>query len=116
MPYYRFVAYTSNANAEDLGSMEFRDDVEALAFGNQVIRDLIGTRAEHYYGWPLHIAEGERALPSIPANRGGHRRTRWTRSLSSSGRLMEKPHASRIRLRMRRCTKPKSSCASTAVI
>ena len=46
----------------------FRDDVEARAFGNQVIRDLIGTRAEHYYGWTLDIAEGERALPSMPAN------------------------------------------------
>ena len=48
--------------------MEFRDDVEARAFGNQVIRDLIGTRAEHYYGWTLDIAKGERALPSMPAN------------------------------------------------
>ena len=48
--------------------MELRDDVEARAFGNQVIRDLIGTRAEHYYGWTLDIAEGERALPSMPAN------------------------------------------------
>jgi hypothetical protein len=66
MPHYRFVAYTSNSNAEDLGFMEFRDDAEACAFGNQVIRDLIGTRAEHYYGWTLDIAEGERALPSIP--------------------------------------------------
>jgi hypothetical protein len=42
--------------------MEFRDDVEARAFGNQVIRDLIGTRAEHYYGWTLDIAEGEAAI------------------------------------------------------
>ena len=42
------------------------DEVEARAFGNQVIRDLIGTQAEHYYGWTLDIAEGERALPSIP--------------------------------------------------
>ena len=66
MPYYRYVAYSSNSKAEDLGSMEFRDDVEARAFGNQVIRDLIGTRAEHYYGWTLDIAEGERGLPSIP--------------------------------------------------
>jgi hypothetical protein len=47
MPYYRYVAYSSNSKAEDLGSMEFRDDVEARAFGNQVIRDLIGTQAEH---------------------------------------------------------------------
>ena len=53
MPYYRYAAYSSNSKAEDLGSMEFRDDVEARAFGYQVIRDLIGTRAEHYYGWTL---------------------------------------------------------------
>ena len=66
MPYYRFVAHTSNSNAEDLGSMEFRNDVEARAFANQVIRDLIGTQAERYLGWTLEIAEGERALPSIP--------------------------------------------------
>src|SRR3981081_2925868 len=66
MPYYRFVAYTSNSNAEDLGSMEFRDEVEARAFANQVIRDLIETQAELYLGWTLDIYEGERALPSIP--------------------------------------------------
>jgi hypothetical protein len=58
MPYYRFVAYTNNSNAEDLGSMAFRDDVEARAFASQVIRDLIGTRAERYFGWTLEIAEG----------------------------------------------------------
>jgi hypothetical protein len=68
MPYYRHVAYSSNSKAKDLGSMEFRDDVEARPFDNQVIRDLIGTRAEHYYSWTLDIAEGERALPSMPAN------------------------------------------------
>ena len=45
--------------------MEFRDDAEARAFASQVIRDLIGTQAERYYGWTLDIAEGERALPSI---------------------------------------------------
>ena len=66
MPYYRYVACSSNSKAEDLGSMDFRDDVEARAFGNQVIRDLTGTRAEHHYGWTLDIAEGERGLPSIP--------------------------------------------------
>ena len=66
MPRYRFVAYTSNSNAEDLGFMEFRDDAEARAFASQVIRDLIGTQAERYYGWTLDIAEGERGLPSIP--------------------------------------------------
>ena len=66
MPYYRFVAYTSNSTAEDLGSMEFRDDVQARAFANQVIRDLIGTQADRYLGWRLDIAEGERTLPSIP--------------------------------------------------
>ena len=31
-----------------------------------MIRDLTGTRAEHYYGWTLDIAEGEIGLPSIP--------------------------------------------------
>ena len=30
------------------------------------IRDLIETQAELYLGWTLDIAEGERALPSIP--------------------------------------------------
>jgi hypothetical protein len=66
--YYRHVAYSSDSKAKDLGSMEFRDDVEARALGNRVIRDLIGMRTEHYYGWTLDIAEGERALPSMPAN------------------------------------------------
>jgi hypothetical protein len=44
--------------------MEFRDDVEARAFGNHVIRDLIGTRAEHYYGWTLDIKLRFPAFPS----------------------------------------------------
>jgi hypothetical protein len=37
MPYYCHVAYSSHSKAKDLGSMEFRDDVEARAFDNQVI-------------------------------------------------------------------------------
>jgi hypothetical protein len=66
MPYYRFIANTSNSSAEDLGSKEFRDDVEARAFGNRVIRDLTRTQAEFYVGWTLDIFEGERALRSVP--------------------------------------------------
>jgi hypothetical protein len=54
MPYYRFVAYC-NSKAEYLGSMEFRDDVEARAFAKQVIRDLIGKKAERYIGWTMDI-------------------------------------------------------------
>ena len=41
---------------------------------------------------------------------------RWRRSLSSYGRLMGKPRASRIQLRKRHCTKRKSSCVSMDVI
>ena len=66
MPYYSYVAYSSNSKAEDLGSMEFRDDVEARAFGNQVIRDLIGTQAEHYYGWTLDMLRVSVRFPACP--------------------------------------------------
>jgi hypothetical protein len=66
MPYYRFVAYTSNSTAEELGSMDLIDDADAHAFGNRLIKDLTETQADFYVGWTLDIAEGERALPSIP--------------------------------------------------
>jgi hypothetical protein len=67
---------------------------------------------------PSRVVRGcyRRSRARRAANQGGHRRTRWKRSLLSSGRLMGKPSASHIQLRMRHCTRPKSSCASMGAV
>jgi hypothetical protein len=67
MPAYRFVVRNSNATEiEGLGGMALADDGKALAFGKQVIRDLMREGAEQYAGWTMNVAEDERAVASIP--------------------------------------------------
>jgi len=46
--------------------MALADDGKALAFGKQVIRDLVRDGAEQYAGWTMNVAEDERAVASIP--------------------------------------------------
>jgi hypothetical protein len=46
--------------------MALADDGKALAFGRQVIRDLMREGAEQYAGWTMNVAEDERAVASIP--------------------------------------------------
>jgi hypothetical protein len=66
---YRFVVRNSDATEiETLGSMQLANDDEALAFGNQMIRDLMRERAEQYAGWTVDVAEDDRAVASIPFN------------------------------------------------
>jgi hypothetical protein len=50
---------------EELGCMMLVDDDAALAFGKQVIRDLLDNDDEHYIGWTLEITEDERRVASI---------------------------------------------------
>jgi hypothetical protein len=69
MPFYRFVVYSSEPVAEDLGHMELRDDADALSFGRGVIRDLMRTNAKLHAGWTMDIAEDDRAVASFPFNR-----------------------------------------------
>jgi hypothetical protein len=67
MPAYSFVVRNSNATEiEGLGGMALADDGKALAFGKQVIRDLMREGTEQYADWTMNVAEDERAVASIP--------------------------------------------------
>jgi hypothetical protein len=67
MPAYSFVVRNNDATEiERLGGMALADDGKALAFGKQVIRDLVRDGAEQYAGWTMNVAEDERAVASIP--------------------------------------------------
>jgi hypothetical protein len=63
------IAYLFNLHndtlVEELGSMALVDDDAALAFGKQVIRDLLDKDDEHYSGWTLEITEDDRRVASI---------------------------------------------------
>jgi hypothetical protein len=65
MRYYHFAIHNSGATLESLGSSSLNDDSEALAFGKQVIRDLMGGGARQYSGWTMDITQGERAVGSV---------------------------------------------------
>jgi hypothetical protein len=66
MPAYSFVVRNSDATEiEGLGDMALADDGKALAFGKQVIRDLMREGAEQYGGWTMNVAQDERAVASI---------------------------------------------------
>jgi hypothetical protein len=55
----------NDTRVEELGSMTLVDDDAALAFGKQVIRDLLDNDNEHYSGSTLEITEDERRVASI---------------------------------------------------
>ena len=50
---------------EILGFTDLPNDCAALAFGNDVIRDMLRDNVDQYVGWTMDIAEGERPLCSI---------------------------------------------------
>jgi hypothetical protein len=67
MPAYSFVVRNNDATElEGLGGMALADDGMALAFGKQVIRDLMREGAEQYAGWTMNVAQDERAVATIP--------------------------------------------------
>ena len=61
---YQFSLHT-DTEVEELGSMALVDDAEALAFGKQVIRDLLDKDDDHCSGWTLEIIDGDRRIASI---------------------------------------------------
>jgi hypothetical protein len=63
MSAYRFVIHKNGARTEELGFMSLADDVEALAFGKQVIRDM--EHKDAYGGWTMDILEGKRTVGAI---------------------------------------------------
>ena len=42
--------------------MALSNDAAALAFGKQIIRDLMHSDSEQYTGWIMDITEGERSV------------------------------------------------------
>jgi len=62
---------------EPLGCTDLLNDDAALAFGNDVIRDMLRDNVDQYPGWSMDIAESGRAVCSIAfALLAQNRRTR----------------------------------------
>lgn len=61
---YYFVI-RSTKDTEDLGAMDFADDAEAVAFGKQIIRDLMDRAPKNYASWTMEIREGERTVRNV---------------------------------------------------
>ena len=63
---YRFsVRNSDGSHREDTGCMSLLNDYAALAFGNDVIRDMLRDNVDQYVGWMMDIAEGQRAVCSV---------------------------------------------------
>jgi hypothetical protein len=64
---YHFTIYNADrSDREEAGRMALRDDKAARAFGKAMIRDMISGEAARYAGWIMDIAQGERAVWSLP--------------------------------------------------
>ena len=67
MRIYRFSIYNSDGIArEDTGRMALSDDNAARAFAKAMIRDILRDGAGQYRGWTMDVAQGARAVCSIP--------------------------------------------------
>jgi hypothetical protein len=62
MPYSFSIRSGDGRDREILGSIDLLNDHAALAFGNDVIRDMKRDNVNQYIGWKMDIAEGERAV------------------------------------------------------
>jgi hypothetical protein len=66
VPVYSFsIRDGDGSNREVLGFIDLLNDYAALAFGNDVIRDMLRDNADQYVGWMMDIAEGERDVCSV---------------------------------------------------
>jgi hypothetical protein len=66
MVFYSFsIRSADGSNREETGDMWLLNDQAALAFGNDVIRDILRDNVDQYAGWTMNIAEGERAVCSV---------------------------------------------------
>jgi hypothetical protein len=52
-------------NREDHGSVGFRNDGAARAFGTHVIREMTNGNLKQYAGWTMDVADGKRAVCSL---------------------------------------------------
>ena len=53
------------SDREVLGFIDLLNDDAALAFGNDVVRDMLRDTVDQYAGWMMDIAEGERHVCSV---------------------------------------------------
>lgn len=66
MVIYSFsIRNADGSSREETGDIRLFNDHAALAFGNDVIRDMLHDNVDQYVGWTMDIAEGERAVCSI---------------------------------------------------
>jgi hypothetical protein len=70
MPHYCFSLQNNGARIDDLGGVVLADDVEALAFGRRVIRELLDKNPEQHARWTMDITEGDRTVRSVPLELG----------------------------------------------
>ena len=63
---YRFSIHNGDgSDREVLGFTDLLNDYAALAFGNDVIRDMLRNNVDQYAGWMMDIAERERDVCSV---------------------------------------------------
>jgi hypothetical protein len=53
------------SDREVLGITDLLNDYAALAFGNDMIRDVLRDNVDQYAGWMMDIAEGARDVCSV---------------------------------------------------
>ena len=63
---YHFSIRDRGTKLENLGFDAFDNDAGAVAFGKQVIEDLLRDESKQYVGWVMDIAQDARAVVSIP--------------------------------------------------
>ena len=64
MSVYRFVLRGSGAQVEELGALTLRDDMEAVAFGRSVARDMVQGLLPQQ-ATVVEVIEGERTVSRI---------------------------------------------------
>jgi len=62
---YHFTLRHDESSQEDLGYLAMANDDEALAFGRDVIRDIVRDHTPTYTSSALEITEGTRAVGSV---------------------------------------------------
>jgi hypothetical protein len=66
MSYYSFFTYDDASQVDEIGCMSLESDDIALAFGGEIVRDLIRDAPSEHLGWTLEIVDGNRAVATIP--------------------------------------------------
>ena len=62
---------------EETGQIELSDDDEAIAFGEQVIREMMQGSSQQYQGCAMEVYEGGRTVCRIPLRSHKEALSRW---------------------------------------